>query len=89
MLLAYSLVFPLPPLIFSSMDLFKDFYYNILVTRYDEDSQSCESRWMVCQDALSLWLSKLDLHSSEVVIRDIEVLNFDSASTPRWFKYGD
>jgi hypothetical protein len=82
-------VFPLPPLIFSSMNLFKDFYYNILVTRYDEDSKPCESRWMVFHDSLSLWLSQLDLHISEVTIRDIEVINFDTAVFPRWFKFGD
>ena len=71
------------------MDLLKDSYYNILVTRYDEDSKPSESRWMVSMDAISAWLHSVDLQHSEVTIRDIEVINFDIAVSPRWFKYGD
>lgn len=74
---------------FSDMDLLKDSYYNILVTRYDEDSKPSESRWMVSMGALSAWLHSVDLQHSEVTIRDIEDINFDTAVSPRWFKYGD
>lgn len=71
------------------MHLLKDSYYNILVTRYDEDSKPFESRWMVSMDAFPAWLHSVDLQHSEVTIRDIENINFDTAVSPRWFKYGD
>lgn len=71
------------------MDFLKDSYYNILVTRYDGDSKPSDSRWMVSVDALSVWLHSVDLQHSEVVIRDIEDIYFDTAVSPRWFKFGD
>ena len=71
------------------MDLLKDSYYNILVTRYDEDSKPSDSRWMVSMNAFPAWLHSIDLQYSEVTIRDIEDINFDTAVSPRWFKYGD
>lgn len=75
---------------FSDMDLLKDSYFNILVTRYDDDSKPSESRWMVSVDSLSDWLRLVDyLKHCEVTIRDIEEIHFDTAVSPRWFKFGD
>lgn len=91
MLLAYSLVFLLRLLMFSSMTLFKNTYYNILVSRYgNDDGGVVEFRWFVSVDALPAWLYTIDLQCCEVTIRDIENIHFDSAiAPPRWFKFGD
>lgn len=73
------------------MHLHKNTYYNILVSRYgNDDGEVVEFRWKVSVDSLSDWLRSIDLHCCEVLIRDIESIQFDSVITPpRWFKYGD
>lgn len=74
---------------FSDMDLLKDSYYNVLVTRYDDDCVPSESRWFVAVNRFNDWLRSVDLKHSEVTIRDIEDIQFGSSVSPRWFKYGD
>ena len=88
--LAYSLVFLLRHLMFSDMTLRINSYYNVLVSRYGNDDEDVvEFRWMVSVDAFSSWLKTIDFKCCEVVIRDIQVISFDSDFTPpRWFKYG-
>lgn len=73
------------------MNLHKNTYYNIRVSCYEIDSgEFVEVRWKVSVDSLSDWLRSIDLHRFEVLIRDIETIQFDSVITPpRWFKYGD
>ena len=71
------------------MDLLKDSYYNVLVTRYDDDSVPSESRWFVAVNRFNDWLHLIDLKHSEVTIRDIEVIHFGTRVSPRCFKFGD
>lgn len=73
------------------MTLRSNKYYNILVSRYgNDDGKVVESRWYVSIDSLSDWLSSIDFHCCEVLIRDIESIQFDSAITPpSLFCYGD
>lgn len=71
------------------MDLLIDSFYNVLVTRYDDDSVPSESRWFVAVNYFNDWLHSVDLKHSEVTIRDLEDIHFDSAVSPRWFKFGD
>lgn len=71
------------------MDLLKDSYYNVLVTRYDDDFVSSESRWFVAVNRFNDWLHSIDFKYSEVIIRDIEDIHFGSTVSPRWFKFGD
>lgn len=73
------------------MHLHKNTYYNIRVSCYEIDNgEFVEVRWKVSVDSLSDWLHSIDLNRFEVLIRDIETIQFDSVITPpRWFKYGD
>ncbi len=64
-------------------------FYNVLVTRYDDDCVPHEKRYMVSVDSFSLWLKGADLKHSEVTIRDIETLSFQCPLIPSWFKYCD
>ena len=64
-------------------------YYNVLVTRYDDDCVPHEQRFMVSVDSFSCWLKGADLKHCEVAIRDIETLSFQCSLLPSWFKYGD
>lgn len=73
------------------MHLHKNTYYNILVSCYgNDDGEVVEFRWRVSVDSLSDWLRSIDLQRCEVLIRDIESIQFDSVITPpRWFRFGD
>lgn len=83
--LAYLQVFLLRLLIFFDMELHKHSYYNVLVSKFG-DEDIVEFRWLVSIDAFPSWIKSIDLDSSEVLIRDIEVVGFDSCITPpRWF----
>lgn len=64
-------------------------YYNVLVTRYDDECIPHETRFMVSVDSFSSWLKGTDLKHSEVSIRDIETISFQCPLFPSWFKYGD
>ena len=64
-------------------------FYNVLITRYDDDFVPHEQRYMVSVDSFSCWLKGADLKHCEFNIRDIETLSFQCPLIPDWFKYCD